>query len=496
MNGTRYISGRILEPSAGKGDLIRYIKELNRNVKIDAIERDSRLSGLLMGEGINVVWDDFLTYKTYKEYDLIVMNPPFSNGVDHALKALELVENQLSACEVYIILNKETLNNAYSNKRQELLRKLNEHNAEIRYVKDAFTSAERKTDVEVALINVVIANKGEGKSIYDDIPFIRREETEGAASLETALSTYVKSNEVKAKINDIERLVLEYEKACEVAKTSYKVMRNKSSLFSYFGKVNKKDSEIGSPFTYVTKKEYTAEDLNNELDSLRRIYWELILDTGEFKELLTNESRQKLTRQLEVANEMEINITNIKTLLTALGANREDMLIDSIISMFERITQYHMNQYSTNIHYYDGWKTNNAYKINKKIIIPIQRGGFDEWDYREDFGILCMGVREFIEDIVKAFQLIDPSVSNEFTYVARGEFENDLLRFKMFNNGNIHVWFKRFDLLNRLNYICGSHFNWIPSEDEVKTDSKAREFVVKEFGEGVLSSGLLVGGAS
>ncbi|MBU5266273.1 DUF4942 domain-containing protein [Virgibacillus proomii] len=493
MNGTRYISGRILEPSAGKGDLIRYIKELNRNVKIDAIEKDSRLSGLLMSEGINVVWDDFLTYETYKEYDLIVMNPPFSNGVDHVLKALELAEAQISSCEIYAILNKETLDNAYSSKRQELLRKLNDYDAEIRYVKDAFTSAERKTDVEIALINVVIVNKGEGKSIYDSIPFIKRSENE-PNELETALSTYVKSNEVRAKINDIERLVLEYEKACEVAKTAFKVMRNKSSLFSYFGKVNKKDGEIGSPFTYVTKKGYTAEDLNNELDSLRRIYWELILDTGEFKALLTNESRQKLNRQLEAANEMEINITNIKTLLTALGANREEMLIDSIISIFKRITRYHMNQYSTNIHYYDGWKTNNAYKINKKIIIPIQRGGFDEWDYREDFSLLCLDVREFIEDIVKAFQLIDHSVSNEFTYVARGEFENDLLRFKMFNNGNIHVWFNRLDLLNKLNYICGSHLAWIPSDDEVKTNKKAREFVVKEFGDGVLSSGLIVGG--
>src|SRR5699024_5766280 len=113
-NRLRLIGGRILEPSAGKGDMIKYILETNRHARVDAIENDSRLVNTLMGEGYSVVWDDFLTYETYKEYDYIIMNPPFSNGVDHVLKALELAENQLSRCEIYAILNKETLNNACS----------------------------------------------------------------------------------------------------------------------------------------------------------------------------------------------------------------------------------------------------------------------------------------------------------------------------------------------------------------------------------------------
>src|SRR5690625_7613187 len=165
--------------------MIRYILEGNGyrrrdDLKIDVIENDPRLSSTLMGEGYDVVWDDFLTYETYKEYDFIIMNPPFSNGVDHVLKALELAENQLSRCEIYAILNKETLNNAFSDKRQELLRKLDDHGAEIRYVKDGFSQAERKTDVEVALIHVKVEKTGAGRSIYDSIPFFSAEESEQA----------------------------------------------------------------------------------------------------------------------------------------------------------------------------------------------------------------------------------------------------------------------------------------------------------------------------
>lgn len=491
IDGKRYIDGRILEPSAGKGDLIKYIKELNRrdSVRVDAIEKDERLAGMLMSDGINVVWDDFLTYETFKEYDVIIMNPPFSNGVDHVLKALELAEKQISRCEIYAILNKETLANAYSNKRQELLRKLNEHKAKIRYVQGAFVDAERRTDVEVALIHVKVEKAGAGKSIYDKIPFVNVENASDD-ELSTALSTYVKQSEIQAKIDDIERLVLEYETACDLAKKAYKAIRDKEAFIQYINKVNGGKSVYNRKLSYVVSKPFTANDLNEELDRLRRGYWQLILDTDDFKAMLTNDAIQELNKRLSLAEEMEINLPNIKMLLMALNYNKRDILVESVVSIFKKITKYHMNQYSTNIHYYNGWKTNDAYKINKKIIIPIKHS-FDSWDFKTDYMLINDDVRNFINDIIKAFQLLDPSVTGEFTSINNQEFECDILRFKMFLNGNVHVWFKNERLLNKLNYLCGSHFNWIPSEDEIKTDNKAREFVVKEFGAEAVTDGFI-----
>src|SRR5690625_443111 len=494
-SNSRYIRGRILEPSAGKGDMIKHIYGINGrrldDIKVDAIENDPRLVNALMGEGFSVVWDDFLTYETYKEYDYIIMNPPFSNGVAHVLKALELAENQLSHCEIFAILNKETINNAYSDKRPELLRKLDEYGAEIRYVSEGFSAAERKTDVEVALIPVKVEKTGKGRSIYDSIPFFTADRAETEEVIETALTTYVKASELDAKMNDIERLVIEYETACELARDTFEAVSAKQSFFSYISEVNKREGETTGPFYTVTPhgKEYRTEDLNEELDSLRRGYWSLILDTKDFRELLTNEAIQKLNRQMSVANEMEINLTNIRTLLMALGANQQDILTESVVSIFEKITRYHMNEYSTNIHYYDGWKTNDAYRINKKIIIPIKHA-FDSWDFGTRMGTgepsyehVSTDVKNWIDDIVKALQLIDPSVSIQITAARDKEFENDTLRFRMFLNGNIHVWFKDERLLAKLNYLCGSHFGWIPGEGEQEADEQAREWVAKEFGD-------------
>ena len=68
---------------------------------------------------------------------------------------------------------------------------------------------------------------------------------------------------------------------------------------------------------------------------------------------------------------VEINLTNIYMLLHAIVANSSDMLLSSVVSIFEKITSFSRRDFSTNIHYYNGWRTNDSYKIGKKIIYPF-----------------------------------------------------------------------------------------------------------------------------
>lgn len=120
---------------------------------------------LLKGNEIRVVHDNFLTMHTSKHYDLIVMNPPFNEGDKHLLKALEMQQN---GGQVVCLLNAETIRNPYSNTRKDLVRKLKEYDASIEYVQNAFRDAERKTDVEVAIVKVKIpAKKPESKILQD-----------------------------------------------------------------------------------------------------------------------------------------------------------------------------------------------------------------------------------------------------------------------------------------------------------------------------------------
>ena len=165
-----------LEPSAGKGDLVKAVYNIpsvsdryrRERVEIDCIELDPYLQQILKHNfsemeavAARLVHDDFLTFRSHKCYDLILMNPPFANGDKHLLKALEIQKN---GGQIVCLLNAETIRNPYSNTRKLLLQKLNEHEAQITYLADAFAEAERRADVDVAIVRV-------------EIPNIRREST-------------------------------------------------------------------------------------------------------------------------------------------------------------------------------------------------------------------------------------------------------------------------------------------------------------------------------
>ena len=166
----------ILEPSAGKGDIIEALKQKEGSTTrhytkisfdIDCIEIDQNLQHILKGKNYRIVHNDFLTYDTMKEYNLIVMNPPFSNGCKHLLKAIEMQERNGGA--VVCLLNAETLKNSCTNERLDLQRKLTEYDAKIEFIQDAFQDAERKTAVEIALVKVQLPEAQRKSFILDGL---------------------------------------------------------------------------------------------------------------------------------------------------------------------------------------------------------------------------------------------------------------------------------------------------------------------------------------
>ncbi|MDD3013112.1 MAG: hypothetical protein PHC34_05355 [Candidatus Gastranaerophilales bacterium] len=68
----------ILEPSAGQGHIIEYLKSnFGDSVKIDAVEINKTLRKSLKERNINCIAEDILKYNPGEIYDKILMNPPF-----------------------------------------------------------------------------------------------------------------------------------------------------------------------------------------------------------------------------------------------------------------------------------------------------------------------------------------------------------------------------------------------------------------------------------
>lgn len=82
-----------LEPSAGRGNIAKYL------TNCDCVELNEDNRRFLKANGYNVIHDDFMTFVPNKEYDVIVMNPPFCKCQDaaHIYKAIEIAKRKVVA---------------------------------------------------------------------------------------------------------------------------------------------------------------------------------------------------------------------------------------------------------------------------------------------------------------------------------------------------------------------------------------------------------------
>jgi len=95
--------------------------------------------------------------------------------------------------------------------------------------------------------------------------------------------------------------------------------------------------------------------------------------------LVNYQKKQELQSELNKYCNMDFTENNIKIFIDNLMANYPKMIDEAIEYMFDKFTHYAFrdgrntnNEYSKNIHLFNGWKTNTAYKVNKKIILPFR----------------------------------------------------------------------------------------------------------------------------
>lgn len=84
---------RVLEPSAGNGNLADAAKAAG--AQVDVIEISSQLRDILEAKGHAVVAHDFMTYEPADKYDAIIANPPFSGRKDaeHIMRMFTMLKS-------------------------------------------------------------------------------------------------------------------------------------------------------------------------------------------------------------------------------------------------------------------------------------------------------------------------------------------------------------------------------------------------------------------
>ena len=504
-----------LEPSAGKGNIVDAIMRAgyeNRggrygrsDVEIDCVEIDSDLRSILSFQfcggrfrelqsqldsfrsiayserteqikqeydhleketsvlreaSVRIVADDFLKFKTYKQYDAIIMNPPFDKGDLHLLHAIEIQKN---GGAIVCLLNAETIRNPYTNTRKLLKTKLEKYGAKIQFIKNAFSTAERETDVEIALIEINIPRKEQASFIFEGLKKAQEKKREKPdESTEITPGDFIERiiEQFNFEVEGTLRLIREYEAI-------------KPYMLVTFDEDQK---DRGSILTLSLAKDshnyHQIVDINEYLKIVRLKYWRALFKNKEFTGALTSNLYEKYSNIVEGMGEYDFTLYNIQVFREKMMSELTKGLEDTILALFDKLTEQHSwyPECAGNIHYFNGWATNKAHMINmKKVIIPVYGAFADPW---HPSTLNEWTVINVMSDIEKVFNYLDteqiggPDLAEQINMYSKSGITKKIpLKFfwvTFYKKGTCHIEWRVPELVEKLNIYGCQRKNWLP----------------------------------
>ena len=164
---------------------------------------------------------------------------------------------------------------------------------------------------------------------------------------------------------------------------------------------------------------------------------------------------------------------------------------DTILKLFDEFSYQSSwdKEFSKNIHYWNGWKSNSCWKVNSKIIIRLN--GFNTYDGSLDYGYKVV---DKLEDIEKTFAYLSNGEEEQIDLkealkFARGygetkKIETTFFKLDFYKKGTCHIYFKNLDLLKKFNLFGSTRKNWLPpsyGKKQYKDMSKEDQIIINEF---------------
>lgn len=421
----------ILEPSAGKGDIVDYLNLYGAEVL--ACETNKDLQAILNTK-CRLVEEDFfnLTREQISHIDYIIMNPPFSNADKHILHAFAIAPD---GCKIVALCNIETLKSTYSATRKELYT-LIENFGQWQDIGNVFNESERRTNVEVCLIHL---NKpGEAKNSEFE-GFFMDDEPEAQ---ENGIMSY---NFVRDLVNRYVGAIKIFDEQLEAA---VKMNNLTSSFYS---------SSLAMHITEDSK----PKKRNDFKKDLQKSGWKFIFNKMNMQKYATRGLIEDINKFVEQQSEIPFTMKNIYRMLEIVIGTQGQRMDKAILEVFDKVTSFHDdNKYNL-----PGWKTNSHFLLTKRFIHPYicVQEKFDKEHYPTRVKTPYPSRTETFDDLIKAlcyitgdnydnFPELDRFIRDNENVISWGEwFEWTYFRVRCYKKGTMHFEFLSEDLWAKLN---------------------------------------------
>lgn len=468
---------QILEPSAGNGAILDYISKERTTysywqadkANVYALERNAELQLVLQGKGYKMLGDDFLSYQPLHSFDLIIMNPPFSNGDEHLLHAWEIMRTGDIVC----LLNAETINNPYTQRRQ-LLKKIVEQNGSVEMLGNCFANADRRTGVEVALVRL---HKEQEDSRWK-INFGSEARMEGSPDFAQAVAS---GSELA--INDkLGSYLHAWAKAQEAAVEFIKARKKLDFYVTAFMSTEEVSKLVGEQLRAMQGSSTDMQAAYNAfLNVAKSKAWREIIANLGMDKYMTANLRKSFDQFCEAQGAYELNRENIYKLVQFVCLNTNQIMKKAVADVYDMFVKFHKD----NAVIQEGWKTNSPFKVNKKVILPyfvetswgstyyVSYDRFDE--YRDIDKVMCYltgtpyeQLNTLTEEALERkrqnpYRFEDTLTPKDYKYLSLPKaigmvkvgdsslHESAFFQFRCYKKGTLHIIFKDDDLWAKFN---------------------------------------------
>ena len=439
-----------LEPSAGKGDLAQAIRDADqyrRSRKIDCIESSPELAAALASKDFPVVGFDWLAYTGVCYYDAIVMNPPFSAGAEHLLRAWDFLHDG----EIVCLLNQETIDNPCNAERQRLQKIIAEH-GNVEALGPCFSrGAERATGANVAMVYLKKVSDDDRIDLWATEPGTEREPDGDINSPDNMLA-------IRDRLGNLQHY---YDSANEHFLKALQHLRKAALFMDANGITINQDYEHMAGIAMRNVNNARAEFARKH----RRDAWMNVFKLTQFHRWLDRKQSDQFIRDIETNGNIPFTADNIKGTLENVLSQRGRLFEQSVANVFDELTRY----FNGNTNHTEGWKSNDSYKVNLKLVFP--------WGCEFSYGSFSMawgrGVIDVYNDLDRILAVFDKKTLDR-VYSVQGALQNafrncrtpgtcesEYFEIRYFKKGTIHLKWKRRDLWEQFNITAAAGKKWV-----------------------------------
>jgi len=371
LNGIDIEGMVILEPSAGKGNIVDALNNLGAK-QVLTFEIEPDLQKIIESKS-KLLGADFLecTKEQISHVNIIIANPPFSNAGKHILHAWEIAPE---GCTIISLCNTNTINVDYTSQRRQLNRIIESYGSTLE-LGDCFSDSERKTGVEVSMVSLFKPITSEEFN-WDGF-FIDEEEE---VSTGPGIMPY---NEIRSIVETYKGAVTCFD---EFTRTSKKM----DNILKPIGLT----SGFGCTVSYnkaVTTKEDFSKDLQKKA-------WKWIFSKMNLGKYVTSGVMEDINKFVEEQQKYPFTMKNIYRMFEIIIGTREQTMNRALEEVFDKLTKHHHdNRYQV-----EGWKTNSHYLVNKKFILEW----VTEVSWGGEMSIKYNGNQDKMTDLDKALSYI------------------------------------------------------------------------------------------